>query len=230
MQNLKLNAKTGAIKVVDGVQLIGLGINPLIPDKFTETKKRSHKAVLVEEAIKRLNIKKSTQNSEDYALFEQAHAALNRKKYVMPKLLHIECPLREDTAFGMQTFYFNESENTDVTILFIHGGGFLVQPEPVHMNFASKAALKLNARIILPLYPKLPDHNYKESMEKIGALYAELAAENSPLIIMGDSAGGGFAAAFCEQLPEESRQPDALILISPWLDLSMNTPSSEIRG
>lgn len=42
---------------------------------------------------------------------------------------------------------------------------------------------------------------------------------------MGDSAGGGLALAFCQYLNEINLpQPTRLILLSPWLDVSMDTP------
>lgn len=40
---------------------------------------------------------------------------------------------------------------------------------------------------------------------------------------MGDSAGGGLAAAFCEYLAtNELAEPEHLILLSPWVDVSMS--------
>ena len=40
---------------------------------------------------------------------------------------------------------------------------------------------------------------------------------------MGDSAGGGLSAAFCEYLASNGfEQPEHLILISPWVDVSMS--------
>ena len=42
---------------------------------------------------------------------------------------------------------------------------------------------------------------------------------------MGDSAGGGLAFGFAQQLKIEGRnQPDQLILFSPWLDVTMTNP------
>ena len=46
---------------------------------------------------------------------------------------------------------------------------------------------------------------------------------DKPIIIMGDSAGGGLSAAFCEYLAvNDSPQPKNLILISPWVDVTMS--------
>ena len=42
------------------------------------------------------------------------------------------------------------------------------------------------------------------------------------MILMGDSAGGGLSLAVTEQLKADGiRLPDELILLSPWVDVSM---------
>jgi len=42
------------------------------------------------------------------------------------------------------------------------------------------------------------------------------------IVLMGDSAGGGLVAALAEQFKEDGiRMPDELILLSPWVDMSM---------
>jgi acetyl esterase/lipase len=47
---------------------------------------------------------------------------------------------------------------------------------------------------------------------------------------MGDSAGGGFSAAFCEYLAvNDMPQPENLILISPWVDMSMSGDYDDVE-
>ena len=42
---------------------------------------------------------------------------------------------------------------------------------------------------------------------------------------MGDSSGAGIAASFCQSLPAKGlAQPKHLILVSPWVDLSLKNP------
>ena len=48
-------------------------------------------------------------------------------------------------------------------------------------------------------------------------------------ILMGDSAGGGIALALAQEAGRENlNQPNKLILISPWLDVTMKNPKIEI--
>lgn len=64
----------------------------------------------------------------------------------------------------------------------------------------------------------------------ITAVYRALLTETSPdrTSIAGDSAGGGLALGFTQTLAGSGLpQPDRLILIAPWLDLTLTNPGIE---
>ena len=63
---------------------------------------------------------------------------------------------------------------------------------------------------------------YKEILEEV---------ESNDLILMGDSAGGGLSLALAEEMAEENYElPEKTILISPWLDVSLeNTQIKEVQ-
>ena len=53
---------------------------------------------------------------------------------------------------------------------------------------------------------------------------------DKPIIIMGDSAGGGLAVAFCEYLAaNDLDQPKNLIGISPWIDITMSGDYDDVE-
>ncbi len=59
-------------------------------------------------------------------------------------------------------------------------------------------------------------------------LYRQLISTINPddLILMGDSAGGGFALALAQKIRNEHlAQPGQIILLSPWLDITLTNPS-----
>ncbi|PLX10013.1 MAG: hypothetical protein C0594_05485 [Marinilabiliales bacterium] len=52
-----------------------------------------------------------------------------------------------------------------------------------------------------------------------------LPESSSKIIFIGDSAGGGLALGFALDIKNEKiKQPDEIILFSPWLDVSMSNP------
>jgi acetyl esterase/lipase len=55
-------------------------------------------------------------------------------------------------------------------------------------------------------------------------LYKQMMQTNEAenMILMGDSAGGGFALALAQRLRDEHLpQPGKIILLSPWLDITL---------
>lgn len=90
-------------------------------------------------------------------------------------------------------------------------------------SFATNLQKKVNACVFAPIYPLAPNHSYEETYEIVEKLYDYFLTLKKPVIIIGDSAGGGLSAAFSEHLAVKNKpQPENLILISPWVDVSMS--------
>ena len=72
-----------------------------------------------------------------------------------------------------------------------------------------------------PAYPLAPNHSCDETFDLITDLYKEYCDDN--LIMMGDSAGGGFVLSFCQYLKTiDLKQPNNIVVFSPWVDISMS--------
>lgn len=118
----------------------------------------------------------------------------------------------------------DKTENN--VILYVHGGNFVQRPNKFQIDFAMKVAKKSNATLVVPLYDLLPNGNYKMMSKQLKLVYDRiLQTSPSRIIFIGDSAGGGAILSFSIQLREmKMLQPTDIILISPWLDLSMSNP------
>lgn len=85
-----------------------------------------------------------------------------------------------------------------------------------------------NIDIYYPIYPLAPNHTYKDAYLLILKLYKKLLKENKEIILMGDSAGGGLALGFAMYLKELNiKLPNKLVLLSPWVDITLSNPSIE---
>ncbi len=121
-----------------------------------------------------------------------------------------------------------KQSKTNQYILYFHGGAYMGEITENHWNFLNKIIEETNATIILPDYPLAPKNNYKDVFEMVEPLYEDILKSTQNLIVMGDSAGGGIALALAEKLGEEGKQqPNQLILLSPWLDVTMSNPEIE---
>jgi acetyl esterase/lipase len=112
-------------------------------------------------------------------------------------------------------------------IYYLHGGfyvnGFAVQ----HWRFLSNLVEAMHCTVTVPDYPLAPEHHVDDAFAMVLPIYRELVATvgASNLTVMGDSAGGGMSLALAQRLRKEGiEQPSNLILLSPWLDVTMTNP------
>jgi len=115
------------------------------------------------------------------------------------------------------------------TIFYVHGGAYVYRISRLHWNFLSKLVDELNCTIIVPLYPLAPEHTHQHARSFVYTLYMQqLNKMKDPenIILMGDSAGGGLALVLAQSLKEKQlAQPKQIILIAPWLDVSLTNPA-----
>ncbi len=124
-------------------------------------------------------------------------------------------------------FYANEGSAANRTIFYFHGGGYEHDFSLFHWRFLEQVIEKTDATLIVPAYRLIPFGSWKDAFDLIMPLYRQYIEENRDrkIILMGDSAGGGLSAALALQIKSENlRMPDELILMSPWVDVSMDNP------
>lgn len=149
-----------------------------------------------------------------------------------PKEIEDVCEVSIQEYTGRKVFVVKpkEQNETEYTIIYIHGGSYMAEVTREHWEFIRKIAVDTNATIIVPDYPLAPKYTYKEVFEMMEPLYKDVVekVDSKDLIVMGDSAGGGLALALEEKLSQEGvSMPEKTILISPWLDVRLNNPEIE---
>ncbi len=160
----------------------------------------------------------------------------------IPKNNISECNIEEKTFQNRKVFVMtkkaeqNDKINSRNTlssskyILYLHGGSYVGEPEEEHWQFLQDIVVDTLATVIMPDYPLAPKYTYKDVFQMIQPLYEEIIKKVNPenIILMGDSAGGGMALALEQKLSEENvTLPEKLILISPWLDVTMENNKIE---
>lgn len=109
-------------------------------------------------------------------------------------------------------------------ILYLHGGGYIHGFNSIHWLFLKTLTQELNCTIITPDYPVAPEFTYHQSFEMVIPIYKQLVATagRENVILMGDSSGGGFALALAQKMHEQNAEmASQIILISPWLDITL---------
>ena len=105
------------------------------------------------------------------------------------------------------------------TLLFLHGGAYCVGSPRTHRPLAAWLARTCGLPVVVPDYRLAPEHPFPAALEDAWAVYEALSARG-PVLLAGDSAGGGLALALALQLRDRGRKPPlGLVLLSPWVDL-----------
>jgi acetyl esterase/lipase len=119
-----------------------------------------------------------------------------------------------------------------IHIIYLHGGAYVFESSSLHWSLLKKILNKISSRISIVDYPLAPENNYKNTFEMLSKAYEYIIGQYSKdeIIIMGDSAGGGLALAFIQKLIRENELtiPSKLILLSPWIDLTLENPEIKL--
>lgn len=144
----------------------------------------------------------------------------------IPKYISEEYVLKKEKFQKRNVYILSPKENgSGKVILYQHGGSYTTNLTSMYWDFLSDIVKDTGATIIIPDYPLTPTFYYKDVFDMMLPLYEEVLQKvgEEKLIVMGDSAGGGLSLALCQYAGEKGiNQPNQLILISPWLDISMS--------
>lgn len=126
----------------------------------------------------------------------------------------------------MDVYSYNGKINDNKKkLLYIHGGAYIGNAIYFQLKSVMKIAKKTNSTLIFPVYPLAPKYNYKSAYNLIEILYCDLLKNNNIINMIGDSAGGGFILSFSMYLRDNNiKQPENIIMLSPWLDISLKNP------
>ncbi len=105
------------------------------------------------------------------------------------------------------------------TLLYFHGGGYRMGSPLAWAAYAGRLADAAGARLVLPFYRLAPEHPFPAALHDAAAVYRALRADR-PVLLGGDSAGGGLAAALCIAAVHAGEPAAGAILVSPMLDLT----------
>jgi acetyl esterase/lipase len=126
-------------------------------------------------------------------------------------------------------------EHAPLTILYLHGGGYVAGSPVTHRAVTGHLASRCGARVFAADYRLAPEHPFPAAVDDGVAAYRGLLAQGvapRDIVIAGDSAGGGLSVATALRLRELALPlPRALVLFSPWTDLSLEqlaTDAAEI--
>jgi acetyl esterase/lipase len=148
-----------------------------------------------------------------------------RKKYLLPPeaLLRHFNPEKLNIN-NRECFSFSSVEDPKKHIFYFHGGAYTLQPNMLHWRIISRILKKVPCKVTFIEYPLTPEHTCNDAVNVASDIYLELCdPEKEEIILMGDSAGGGLALSLAQSIKvnDITPEPSKIVLLSPWLDVSM---------
>lgn len=108
-------------------------------------------------------------------------------------------------------------------VVFFHGGGHVFNTADCYQMATVPLADKLKARVISVDYTTAPFKNYEGILQEAWSVVEALIYKGhsmEKIVLVGDSSGGGLAAALALNIAGRGFKSPALILWSPWLDVT----------
>lgn len=112
-------------------------------------------------------------------------------------------------------------------LVHCHGGGYRHGTARGWAAFGGRLAAATNSQVVLPDYSLAPEHPFPVAIHEIVDVVDDILANNDtglPVLLTGDSAGGGLALAVASLLVRPAPLA-GIVLLSPWLDLRLAAAS-----
>lgn len=119
-------------------------------------------------------------------------------------------------------------------LMFFHGGGYRAGSCATHREFAARISRVIGLPVLLVQYRLAPENPFPDGLDDCVRVYRWLVRNGTApqqIGLGGDSAGGGLVAATLLALKRGGdAMPAGGVLLSAWLDLSVNGESYRSRA
>ena len=134
--------------------------------------------------------------------------------------------VRPVIAGGVPSLIAAPPDHPDPTVLYLHGGGYVVGSAFGYQPHAGALAAAAQSAVLVPDYRLAPEHPFPAAVQDAVSAYGWLLEQGIPadrVVVAGDSAGGGLAMSLLLTLKERrAPYPGAAVLFCPWLDLGLH--------
>lgn len=149
----------------------------------------------------------------------------------LPPVISVEAMMFQDVPGVRVT---GPDSRTDLLLILVHGGGFNSGSSVTHRALAGQIAVEARATVLLPDYRRAPEDPFPTARDDIVTTYRwalRHGQEPAKIVLLGDSAGAHIAVTAVLALRDLAEPlPTAVVLLSPWLDLTLSGESMQTRA
>ncbi len=160
-----------------------------------------------------------------------ARASFNNLGNIYPADSSVD--IVSESIEGVTCYWFTpENFDENETIIYLHGGSFVLGSIQSHKPMVSHFTSALSAKVLFIDYALAPEKPFPNGVNDVLKVYRGLIRKypNADFSIIGDSAGGGLCVSFIHlAIKEKLQMPSSVTFISPFIYLKCNTESHETR-
>ena len=167
-------------------------------------------------------------NDRSFAVIRRLDALQERR----PRSRFVDFEAYELGGVRVESMRHRHGPPSDMTLLYLHGGGFFSGSIVTHRRICERLALKTGARVVSVDYVQLPEGSIADSVQDAITAYAALLDEvdhPDKIVVGGDSAGAYLVMKIAELATRRGLQaPAALIGFSPLLSVDPDRPDKPV--
>ena len=132
-----------------------------------------------------------------------------------------EVTVRPVTAGGVPSLVVSPPDTASVSLIYLHGGGFMVGSAFGYRHLAGALAMAAGTGVLVPDFRLAPEHPFPAAIEDVVAAYRWLLERTGPdrIVLAGDSSGGGLAVSSLLAFKRDGLpQPAGAVLMCPGVD------------
>ena len=160
------------------------------------------------------------------------HEHLDRPSAALASLIDAEAVRRPGPGLDLPApptpaeWFAPRKGSPDGFVFYVHGGSFVAERSPRITALVARLAAAAGASVYAPSYRLAPESPCPAAVDDITAAYRwfKIAKPDEPVVAVAESAGAAILLAALQRARDEGlKPPDGLLLLSPWVDLSLQS-------
>lgn len=135
----------------------------------------------------------------------------------------------QGSSYDMPVWTLQPAIPSGKQVIAIHGGGYVNEPSLLHWLTYSRMAAVTGATVVVPMYPLVPQGGTAvRVVPQMTDFLVDMVGQygSAAVSVLGDSAGGGLALAATQEMIRRGEvTPAHLVLLLPWLDITLSDPA-----
>jgi monoterpene epsilon-lactone hydrolase len=184
--------------------------------------------------VMRTSVRLLARDDEAATRYLARHRALHQRLDVPSRSAMIEAEAIRQAGPGLSLpapptpseWFAPKTGKTRGHVFYVHGGSFIAERSPRITVLVAKFAAAAGAKVYAPNYRLAPEHPCPAAVEDIKASWRwfKHVYGDEPVVALAESAGAAILLAALQQLRDEGEAPpEAILLLSPWVDVSLQS-------